>query len=148
MLGFPYLLAPQPLPPIQPGALPRLKQFNLRLDWQERPLSLPPSWGTPEAWPLLQELVLVMPVQLPLPAGWGRGFARLRELYVTRVSWSAEQTTQPVITAAQQAAYALPAEWAGGFPRLEKLTLAGLGLGGTLPAAWLAAGSFPRVRVL
>lgn len=132
---------------MEPGALPRLERLNIMAEWQQRPIPLPASWGGPGVLPLLRELVLVMPAQLPLPAQWASGFQRLTELYVTGAGWNGRRANQSA-TAAQPAAHPLPVEWAAGFPQLEKLLLGGLGLGGTFPAAWQANGSFPKLRQL
>ena len=42
----------------------------------------------------------------------------------------------------------LPPAWAAGFPQLKQLRLAGLGLGGPLPAAWQSGGTFPLLTML
>jgi len=148
VLSFPYLSAAKPLPPVEPGALPRLEQLNLLMEWQDKPVPLPASWGSQGALPELRELVLVTAVQLPLPASWAQGFPKLTELYVTGKAWNARVRDYSAAAAFSQTAHPLPSEWAGGFSQLEKLTLAGIGLGGTFPAAWQANGSFPRLRKL
>ena len=42
----------------------------------------------------------------------------------------------------------LPEQWAAGFPALRLLSLAGLGIPGSLPLQWLDASAFPLLAVL
>lgn len=160
VLLLPAFTAADPLPAVQLGALPHLREFELTLLQQAQPVPLPPSWGDPAAWPTLRFLKLVTMVALPLPASWANGFPALQELTlrsnVDQLSGpaaadtgpSGHSTQAPQSGALPQApfSHSLPAEWARGFPRLEKLMLQYLGLSGTFPGAWQARGSFPQLR--
>ena len=68
------LTAADPLPPVQPGALPQLTNFTMMLIKQARPIPLPASWGRPDVLLSLRELYVTATVALPLPANWARGF--------------------------------------------------------------------------
>lgn len=159
MLFLPTLTAADPLPAIQPGALPQLAQLDMTLIYQQQPVPLPPSWGDPAAWPSLTLLKLVAPLALPLPASWAHGFPVLQDLVLssnvdhltpTGSSADASRAGHPESSARQHSSspHPLPAEWAQGFPKLQSLTLNTLGVNGTFPAAWQASGSFPQLREL
>lgn len=162
VLYLPAFTAADPLPALQPGALPQLTELEITLIYQPQPVQLPPSWGDPAAWPSLKLLKLVTAVVLPLPADWAHGFPALQELvlrsnvYNMNVSLAtstggSEHTGQlPQPSTAQHSTFPHPppAEWAHGFRKLQSLNLGDLGLNGTFPAAWQAKGSFPQLREL
>lgn len=143
--------AADPLPAVQPGALPRLTELTMEMMAQRQPVPLPASWGSPGVWPSLRELHVTSPIALPLPPGWAHGFSELQTLFL-------DSNIKPNLTLAAAGAehssipdgptHPPPAEWGRGFPRLQSLTLAYLGLNGTFPAAWQASGSFPELREL
>lgn len=166
VLSAQALMDADPLPAVQPGALPRLVELSITLLGQPQPIPLPPSWGSPSAWPSLRSLKVVAAVAAPLPASWGQGFRALQELVLhSNVASLAAPPTPPSAggsedprlapqpSAAPPSApspsgsrHTLPAEWARGFPSLQALTLGFLGLSGTFPAAWQASGSFPQLQ--
>jgi hypothetical protein len=157
VLYLPAFTAPDPLPALQPGALPRLVQLDLVLNTQEHPVQLPPSWGDPTVWPSLQVLKLNTAIVLPLPASWAHGFPALQELTLRSDAGRLDGASRLdrarhgyQASAAQHSSSpsSLPAEWARGFPALQTLRLDCLALGGTFPAAWQARGSFPQLREL
>ena len=162
-----FSVSVQALPDVQPGALPALQKLVLQLPGQAQPLALPASWGaTPGTLPALRQLTLSwLPVVHPLPAAWARGFRRLESLAIEGAWEEPGPRAAPAAPAAPPAEAAaggagsaagagaassgsLPAAWARGFPRLASLTLRHLGLTGTLPASWLAPGSFPALSKL
>lgn len=151
-LGF---TAPDPLPPVEAGALPALQVLELQAAQQEAPLRLPSSWGQPGVLPALQALTIQAPVALPLPASWSQGFPRLTKLVLAAPDPSSTDGAEPGSAAAEaaatvpptdEAAGRLPDSWARGFPSLQILALNGLGLTGGFPAAWEGQGSFPSMR--
>lgn len=153
-LGF---TAPDPLPPVEAGALPALQVLELQAAHQEAPLRLPPRWGQPEVLPALQALTIQAPVALPLPASWSQGFLRLTKLVMAApdpsladgaASGPAAAATAATMPPTDEAAGRLPDSWARGFPSLRILALNGLGLAGGFSAAWEERGSFPSMEDL
>lgn len=143
--------AADPLPAVQPGALPRLTELTMEMMAQRQPVPLPASWGSPDVWPSLRELHITSPIALPLPPDWAHGFSELQTLFLDsnlkpNLSRTAADAEHPNIP--DGPTHPPPAEWGRGFPRLQSLTLAYLGLNGTFPAAWQASGSFPELREL
>ena len=150
VIGF---TTPDPLPGVEPGALPLLQLLTLQLNYPQQPLRLPRSWGQPGAPPNLRSLKIVGPVALPLPVSWARGFPQLATLMLAGPKPNSSAAAAPPPAAAQgevpagQAAHHLPDAWAH-FPQLTSLTLSYQGLAGRFPAAWQANGSFPLLRDL
>ena len=151
-----------PLPEIQPGALPRLEE--LHIEFNELRSTLPASWGSsPDVLPSLQQLSLVAQVEGELPREWAGGFKRLANMAIVRMPDGATQILGEVFLQAAVAAQRdkaastqvaeqgtrlqLPAEWATGFPTLTHLSLFNLGLAGTIPQAW-QRGGFPTLAHL
>ena len=146
-------MAAEPLPPVQPGAVPKLVDLTIFVIGQIRPILLPPSWGLPGIWPSLRELHVQAAIAMPLPASWAHGFAALETLFLNsntkpNIAIGAPDADLSPVASADGPAHPPPEEWARGFPKLQSLTLAYLTLNGTFPAAWQARGSFPELREL
>lgn len=143
-----------PLPDLQPGALPRLRNLFLSVvdecsSKQEgactprvapHPVQLPASWGGPGVLPELDVLSAnLRNVVGPLPAQWAAGFPRLRQLTISGAV-RANQTRDAAGAGSPAAGSArrLPPEWGlpGAFPRIARLVLEGLHLEGPIPEAW------------
>lgn len=153
-----------PLPDIQPGALPQLRDLQIMYDRLQ--VSLPASWGSsPAVLPALQELRVQLQFPVQLPAEWAGGFQVLKSLSIYRplpkdspvAGWSKDnyrakaaqhpQTAPPPPPTGNELLPSLPEEWAAGFPQLQLLVLSNIGLTGSIPQRWLH-GSFPALTTL
>lgn len=147
------------LPYIHPGALPRLQTLSLDLP-ELAPSTLPASWGAdPRVLPMLRTLSVHAPLAGPLPAAWAAGFQRLGSFVLVNATWQAlvevagsgsDRAAGAAGAAAAEPAAGwlrLPPQWASGFKALQLLDLAGVGLRGSIPAAWVEGG-FPSLSAL
>ena len=138
-----------PLPDIPERALPALQ--HLELVGVDLRSTLPRSWGSPRVLPALRSLSLQLEVQGGLPAWWAHGFLLLESLVLAGRLHAPQQQAGGAagLPHAPPAAHqALPPGWVGGFPRLQSVVVAGLGLTGAWPDAWLQPGSFPVLTTL
>ncbi|KAL4436534.1 hypothetical protein ABPG75_003673 [Micractinium tetrahymenae] len=152
---------PCALPPSwgsSPEVLPSLQALHVAM-----PLSpqLPHEWGL-GFWQLRQ-LGLLSPAcgrrlaaaeaAAPAPgtpaAAAGGGRASSTAAHSGRGSkLGVDPRPAPAVPAGGPSSVRLPVTWAAGFPALRELTLCGLGLGGTLPPAWLQHSAFPLLSSL
>ena len=142
-LVLPTRLSALPLPDIPPGVWPALKYLSLHLWYLHS--TLPRSWGTvPHVLPALRYLSLQLKVQGGLPPEWARGFRHMRSLQIVDTE-SGPAKAGRAGSGVAGAAITLPPEWAAGFKQLESVSIAGMGLTGPIPPAWLQPGSFPAL---
>lgn len=151
----------QPLPDIQPGALPCL--VNLRLVVERALTTLPASWGTgPDVLPALRMLTIDLPSEGHLPAAWAGGFRKLATLVID-CKRSKQQQPQPgkhtpedpaaPVAAAAAPAAPPPPPWHGPMymsvsALQEWLTADGATPLAPLPPEWASPLSFPSLTML